>query len=193
MKQKIDPIAQAMQILQMVTERRNQQARTEQGQRELDLREQAMSLENQRAQALAQTESQRFGKELGLREQDLMFRKQESERAAQDAVLKRAMDLANFNRQFGLEEKKLSAEEAQNKLLAELKMGDSQTRAMSVVPELLNIFSGALMTPTVPELAGQQQQIKNLALLALERMGLQAPNDAAPSTTPNINPAAYGQ
>lgn len=193
MKQKIDPIAQAMQILQMVTERRNQQARTEQGQRELDLREQAMSLENQRAQALAQTESQRFGKELGLREQDLMFRKQESERAAQDAVLKRAMDLANFNRQFGLEEKKLSAEEAQNKLLAELKMGDSQTRAMSVVPELLNIFSGALMTPTVPELAGQQQQIKNLALLALERMGLQAPNVAAPSTTPNINPAAYGQ
>lgn len=193
MKQKIDPIAQAMQILQMVTERRNQQARTEQGQRELDLREQAMSLENQRAQALAQTESQRFGKELGLREQDLMFRKQESERAAQDAVLKRAMDLANFNRQFGLEEKKLSAEEAQNKLLAELKMGDSQTRAMSVVPELLNIFSGALTTPTVPELAGQQQQIKNLALLALERMGLQAPNVAAPSTTPNINPAAYGQ
>lgn len=193
MKQKIDPIAQAMQILQMVTERRNQQARTEQGQRELDLREQAMSLENQRAQALAQTESQRFGKELGLREQDLMFRKQESERAAQDAALKRAMDLANFNRQFGLEEKKLSAEEAQNKLLAELKMGDSQTRAMSVVPELLNIFSGALMTPTVPELAGQQQQVKNLALLALERMGLQAPNVAAPSTTPNINPAAYGQ
>lgn len=193
MKQKIDPIAQAMQILQMVTERRNQQARTEQGQRELDLREQAMSLENQRAQALAQTESQRFGKELGLREQDLMFRKQESERAAQDAVLKRAMDLANFNRQFGLEEKKLSAEEAQNKLLAELKMGDSQTRAMSVVPELLNIFSGALTTPTVPELAGQQQQVKNLALLALERMGLQAPKVAAPSTTPNINPAAYGQ
>lgn len=193
MKQKIDPIAQAMQILQMVTERRNQQARTEQGQRELDLREQAMSLENQRAQALAQAESQRFGKELGLREQDLMFRKQESERAAQDAALKRAMDLANFNRQYGLEEKKLSAEEAQNKLLAELKMGDSQTRAMSVVPELLNIFSGALMTPTVPELAGQQQQVKNLALLALERMGLQAPNVAAPSTTPNINPAAYGQ
>lgn len=193
MKQKIDPIAQAMQILQMVTERRNQQARTEQGQRELDLREQAMSLENQRAQALAQAEAQRFGKELGLREQDLMFRKQESERAAQDAALKRAMDLANFNRQYGLEEKKLSAEEAQNKLLAELKMGDSQTRAMSVVPELLNIFSGALMTPTVPELAGQQQQVKNLALLALERMGLQAPNVAAPSTTPNINPAAYGQ
>jgi len=193
MKQKIDPIAQAMQILQMVTERRNQQARTEQGQRELDLREQAMSLENQRAQALAQAEAQRFGKELGLREQDLMFRKQESERTAQDAALKRAMDLANFNRQYGLEEKKLSAEEAQNKLLAELKMGDSQTRAMSVVPELLNIFSGALMTPTVPELAGQQQQVKNLALLALERMGLQAPNVAAPSTTPNINPAAYGQ
>lgn len=193
MKQKIDPIAQAMQILQMVTERRNQQARTEQGQRELDLREQAMSLENQRAQALAQAEAQRLGKELGLREQDLMFRKQESERAAQDAALKRAMDLANFNRQYGLEEKKLSAEEAQNKLLAELKMGDSQTRAMSVVPELLNIFSGALMTPTVPELAGQQQQVKNLALLALERMGLQAPNVAAPSTTPNINPAAYGQ
>lgn len=193
MKQKIDPIAQAMQILQMVTERRSQQARTEQGQRELDLREQAMSLENQRAQAMAQAEAQRFGKELGLREQDLMFRKQESERAAQDAALKRAMDLANFNRQYGLEEKKLLAEEAQNKLLAELKMGDSQTRAMSVVPELLNIFSGALMTPTVPELAGQQQQVKNLALLALERMGLQAPNVAAPSTTPNINPAAYGQ
>lgn len=193
MKQKIDPIAQAMQILQMVTERRSQQARTEQGQRELDLREQGMSLENQRAQALAQAEAQRFGKELSLREQDLMLRKQESERAANEAALKRAMDLANVNRQYGLEEKKLLAEEAQNKLLSELKMGDSQSRALGVVPELLTIYSNALMTPQVPELAGQQDQIRNYAIAALERLGLKAPPmQAAPATT-NINPAAYGK
>ena len=192
MKQKIDPIAQAMQILQMVTERRSQQARTEQGQRELDLREQGMSLENQRAQALAQAEAQRFGKELGLREQDLMFRKQESERAAQDAALKRAMDLANFNRQYGLEEKKLLAEEAQNKLLSELKMGDSQSRALAVVPNLLEIYSNAMMAPVVPEMATQQEQIKNYAKAALERLGLKAPPMPAP-VVPNINPKAYGQ
>lgn len=49
MKQQIDPIAQAMQILQFVTQRRGQQADIDQGQQRLDLARQGMDWDRERA------------------------------------------------------------------------------------------------------------------------------------------------
>lgn len=48
MKQQIDPIAQAMQILQFVTQRRGQQADIDQGQQRIDLTRQGMRFDRQR-------------------------------------------------------------------------------------------------------------------------------------------------
>ena len=49
MKQQIDPIAQAMQILQFVTQRRGQQADIDQGQQRIDLTRQGMDWDRERA------------------------------------------------------------------------------------------------------------------------------------------------
>ncbi len=69
MKQQIDPIAQAMQILQFVTQRRGQQADIDQGQQRLDLARQGMDWDRERAlmqqkqfedsQSLAKSEAER--------------------------------------------------------------------------------------------------------------------------------------
>jgi len=48
MKQQIDPIAQAMQILQFVTQRRGQQVDINQGQQRLDLYQEGMQMDRQR-------------------------------------------------------------------------------------------------------------------------------------------------
>ena len=49
MKQQIDPIAQAMQILQFVTQLRGQQADIDQGQQRIDLTRQGMDWDRERA------------------------------------------------------------------------------------------------------------------------------------------------
>lgn len=84
MKQQIDPIAQAMQILQFVTQRRGQQADIEQGGRRLDLQEQQLQQGGEQfnqglqwEQENAQMKNKQFAQGMLLRE---IAQKQSAER-----------------------------------------------------------------------------------------------------------------
>ena len=179
-KQQIDPIAQAMQILQLVTQRQGQQAGIEQANRGLDLqeanqRQQAqqfqMGLTQDQQRALAQ--QQQFEKELAYRQQHDTSMLGESTQARMDAN-------ARAQRDFELRQKQLAAEEAfRNRSLAvdepykkamteqvqkSIDLDKSKTDAMVAYNATKNAIDLLANTPptTLEEATVRQQQMNTL-------------------------------
>lgn len=73
-QQQNDPIAQAMQILQLVTQRRGQQANIEQGGRRLDLLEQQLQQGNEQFNQGLQWDREQFGQKSQQLDRDMMLR-----------------------------------------------------------------------------------------------------------------------
>ena len=73
-QQQNDPIAQAMQILQLVTQRRGQQADIEQGGRRLDLQEQQLQQGNEQFNQGLQWDREQFGQKSQQLDRDMMLR-----------------------------------------------------------------------------------------------------------------------
>ena len=73
-QQQNDPIAQAMQILQLVTQRRGQQAAIEQGGRRLDLQEQQLQQGNEQFNQGLQWDQEQFGQKSQQLDRDMMLR-----------------------------------------------------------------------------------------------------------------------
>ena len=73
-QQQNDPIAQAMQILQLVTQRRGQQADIEQGGRRLDLQEQQLQQGNEQFNQGLQWDQEQFGQKSQQLDRDMMLR-----------------------------------------------------------------------------------------------------------------------
>ena len=123
----MDPMAQAMQILQFITQRRGQQAEIEQGNRRLDLQEaqqqmageqfgQTMDFNQQGQQQdalqfargmalreLAQQQiAEQFGKRMTFDEQQAQMVQQRFEEEQRQRILDRARGMSEFERQFGV-------------------------------------------------------------------------------------------
>ena len=123
----MDPMAQAMQILQFITQRRGQQAGIEQDNRRLDLQEaqqqmageqfgQQMEFNQQGRQQdalqfardialreLAQRQgAQQFGKKMSFDEQQAQMTQQRFEEEQRQHILDRARGMSEFERQFGV-------------------------------------------------------------------------------------------
>lgn len=93
MKQQNDPIAQAMQILQLVTQRRGQQADIDQGNRRLDMQEQQFDQGLGWEQQSAQMKNEQFARDLALRE------------------LAQQQGMDQFNRRLGMDQKQIALDQ----------------------------------------------------------------------------------
>ena len=203
-KQQIDPIAQAMQILQLVTQRQGQQAGIEQANRGLDLqeanqRQQAqqfqMGLTQDQQRALAQ--QQQFEKELAYRQQHDTSMLGESTQARMDAN-------ARAQRDFELRQKQLAAEEAfRNRSLAvdepykkamteqvqkSIDLDKSKTDAMvayNATKNAIDLLANTL--PTTPEEATVRQQQMNTLLKHLYTLTGISPIQPAPKSQEDKN------
>lgn len=123
----MDPMAQAMQILQFITQRRGQQAEIEQKNRQLDLQEaqqqmageqfgQTMDFNQQGRQQdalqfardialreLAQKQgAQQFGKKMSFDEQQAQMTQQRFEEEQRQKMLDRARGMSEFERQYSV-------------------------------------------------------------------------------------------
>ena len=203
-KQQIDPIAQAMQILQLVTQRQGQQAGIEQANRGLDLqeanqRQQAqqfqMGLTQDQQRALAQ--QQQFEKELAYRQQHDTSMLGESSQARMDANARARQELelrqkqlaaeeAFRNRSFALDEpyKKAMTE----KVMRDLSIEDAKTKAMKDYYSGRNLID--LLGSTVPftpeEAATRQAQIQALIQHLTTNFGI-SPIQPAPKSQEDKN------
>lgn len=173
MRQQNDPIAQAMQILQFITQRRGQQADIAQGQQRLDLAQQGMQLDQQRA---AQ-QNQQFQQGMTWdRERALMQQKQFEEaqnRAMVEAAMRNVAD-----------QRKIGADEVYRQQM--LDQHRQQTEAqkiqnlMSLLPDMQN---QALMYADRPDLLNPiQQEIQQI------RQRIKAFHDLQPIQPAPVDP-----
>ena len=105
----MDPIAQAMQILQFITQRRGQQAEIEQKNRQLDLLEAQQQMAGEQFgqtmdfnQQGRQQGAQQFGKRMTFDEQQAQMAQQRFEEEQRQRILDRARGMSEFERQFGV-------------------------------------------------------------------------------------------
>ena len=164
MRQQIDPIAQAMQILQFVTQRRGQQADIDQGQQRLDLARQGMQMDRQRGKQQDRQFQQGMAWD---RERALMQQKQFEDAQARD-MLKLAFDnTAN--------QQKLSAEELYRKQMLEQARQQTEAQKSQGLMDLLpGMQDQALMYKDQPELLSPiQQEIQQIMQRIKAFYGLQ--------------------
>lgn len=110
MRPQPDPIAQAMQILQLVTQRRGQQADIRQGDRRLDLQETQLGQQEQDAQMRARQAAQelmlremaqkqsadQFNRGIGIDQKRMDFEKMKFDAGLQESMLNRAFEQSRF-------------------------------------------------------------------------------------------------
>lgn len=110
MRPQSDPIAQAMQILQLVTQRRGQQADIQQGDRRLDLQEAQLGQQEQDAQMRARQAAQalmlhemtqkqsadQFNRRIGIDQKRMDFEKMKFDAGLQESMLNRAFEQSRF-------------------------------------------------------------------------------------------------
>lgn len=134
MKQQIDPIAQAMQILQFVTQRRGQQADIDQGQQRLDLAQQGMQMDRQRGRQ----QNRQFQQGMDWDRERALMQQKQFEDAQSLARLEAAQRGVADERKFGAEElhRKQMLEKIQQQTQAgnmqdlRAMLGDLQNEAM---------------------------------------------------------------
>ena len=134
MKQQIDPIAQAMQILQFVTQRRGQQADIDQGQQRLDLARQGMQMDRQRGRQQAQQFQQGMDWD---RERALMQQKQfeDAQSLAKSEAVQRGV----------ADERKFRAEELHRKQMLEKIQQQTQAGNMQDLRAMLGDLQNEAM------------------------------------------------
>ena len=187
----MDPMAQAMQILQFITQRRGQQAGIEQDNRRLDLQEaqqqmageqfgQTMDFNQQKQQQdalqfareialreLAQRQgAQQFGKRMTFDEQQAQMAQQRFEEEQRQRILDRARGMAEFERQFGVTAPYQQA--ITNKLNRDM-LNNQQDPQLMALEENQRQNAAALL----------QAQLMSGNLNAIERSRLQDQYDAA--------------
>jgi len=179
MKQQIDPIAQAMQMLQFVTQRRGQQADIDQGQQRIDLTRQGMQMDRQRGRQQAQQFQQGMDWD---RERALMQQKQLEDAQNRD-MLKLAYDnTAN--------QQKLGAEELHRKQMLEKIQQQTEAQKLQGLMELLpDLQNQALMSQGNPAQSQQiQQEIQQIMQRIKDFYGLQpAPQAPVDPKTAQLN------
>jgi imidazolonepropionase-like amidohydrolase len=186
MKQQIDPISQAMQILQLVTQRQGQRADIDQGQQRLDIARQGMRMDRRQGRQQREMQQQQFNTGLSWdREQALMRQKQfetEQSRAMLEAAQRMAMD-----------ERKLGAEEAWRKAqMQEAQQRQNQFQVGAISELLPSVQNQAMMLQqdNPPEAQYQQELAKQMLQAIYQKLGLQMPE--RPQVDPQTQ-ALYGQ
>jgi len=197
MKQQIDPIAQAMQILQFVTQRRGQQADINQGQQRLDLAQQGMQMDRQRGRQQnrqfqqgmdwdrerAMLQDRQFMSGLASERERALMQQKQFEDAQSRAILEAAQRGVVDERKFGAEElhRKQMLEKVQQQTEAQKLQG-----LMELLPDLQN---QALMSQGNPAQSQQiQQEIQQIMQRIKDFYGLQpAPQAPVDPKTAQLN------
>lgn len=187
----MDPIAQAMQILQFITQRRGQQAEIEQKNRQLDLQEaqqqmageqfgQTMDFNRQGRQQdalqfardialreLAQRQgAQQFGKRMSFDEQQAQMTQQRFEEEQRQKMLDRARGMSEFERQYSVT---APYQQAITNQINQKLLGKDKDPQLMALEEEQRKNAAALM----------QAQLMSGNLNAIERSRLQDQYDAA--------------
>jgi len=187
----MDPMAQAMQILQFIMQRRGQQADIEQGNRRLDLQEaqqqmageqfgQTMDFNQQGRQQdalqfaremalreLAQRQgAEQFGKRMTFDEQQAQMTQQRFEEEQRQRILDRARGMSEFERQYGVT---APYQQAITNQINQRLMGKDKDPQLMALEETQRQNAAALM----------QAQLSSGNLNAIERSRLQDQYDAA--------------
>lgn len=187
----MDPMAQAMQILQFITQRRGQQADIEQGKRRLDLQEaqqqmageqfgQQMDFNQQKQQQdvlqfaremalreLAQKQGdQQFGKRMSFDEQQAQLAQQRFEEEQRQREVDRAFRQAQAEREFGVT---APYQQAITQQINQRLLGKDKDPQLMALEEEQRQNAAALM----------QAQLMSGNLNAIERSRLQDQYDAA--------------
>lgn len=187
----MDPMAQAMQILQFITQRRGQQAEIEQKNRQLDLQEaqqqmageqfgQTMDFNQQKQQQdalqfaremalrkLAQRQgAQQFGKRMSFEEQQAQLVQQRFEEEQRQREVDRALRQTQAEREFGVT---APYQQAITNQINQRLMGKDKDPQLMALEETQRQNAAALM----------QAQLMSGNLNAIERSRLQDQYDAA--------------
>lgn len=160
MRNKIDPIAQAMQLLQLVTQRRNQQAGMEQGNRELDLRAQQLAQQEALAREGMNLDRERFTSQNELGQQEL---------AQRGSQFEKNYSLQEQQVPTDIEYKKMLIKHAQERLLGK----EDDPRMMALQAEEMDQAMAYLQNKIdfAPNGIEAQRYREQLAQLAQQRFG----------------------
>ncbi len=170
MNQQNDPIAQAMQILQFITQRRGQQADIAQGQQRLDLAQQGMQFDQQRA--AQQNQQFRQGMDWD-RERALMQQKQ-FEEAQSRALVEAAMRNVTDQRKIGADES------YRQQMLEQAKQQLNLTKVESLLGQLPVLQNQMLMDQQNPANLQQLQQRMQQILQMTDQLSGLKPVQPAP-------------
>jgi hypothetical protein len=164
MKQQIDPIAQAMQILQFVTQRRGQQADIDQGQQRLDLTRQGMQMDRQRGRQ----QNRQFQQGMDWDRERALMQQKQFEDSQSRAMLEAAQRGVADERKFG-------AEELHRKQMLEKIQQQTEAQKLEGLMQLLpGMQDQALMYKDRPELLQPiQQEIQQIMQRIKDFYGLQ--------------------
>lgn len=172
----MDPIAQAMQILQFITQRRGQQADIEQGNRRLDLQEvqqqmageqfgQTMDFNRQKQQQ----DALQFARDMALRE---LAQKQGAEQFGQKMIFDQEQAQAQQSR-FDAELQQKLLDRAMENTFRERQLGITGPYQQAITQKLQQEMQGNVKDPRVQAL--EEEQFRN-AIEVLQQQFMQAPN-----------------
>jgi hypothetical protein len=169
MNQQIDPIAQAMQILQFVTQRRGQQADIDQGQQRLDLAQQGLQLDRQRGRQ----QNRQFQQGMDWNRKQAGMQQQQFEQAQQRALVEAAMRNV-------ADQQKFSADEAyRQQMLEQARKQLEMTKIENLLGQLPGLQNQMLMEQNPANLAPLQQRLQQIMQMSDQFHGLK-PFQAAP-------------
>lgn len=169
-RQQIDPIAQAMQILQLVTQRQGQQAGIEQANRGLDLQAaQQAQRANEFQQGLSQEQQAQLARQAQL-DKEFQYRSQQDQQ--QNAFREKT---------FGSEQTYRDA--MIKKINDEIASGKAKDQAMSDYYNAKNVaeFFGLAQPKTLQEADQLQNQIAAARNFWMQRAGMTPPAPIMPS------------
>lgn len=172
-QQQNDPIAQAMQILQLVTQRRGQQADIEQGGRRLDLQEQQLQQGNEQFNQGLQWDQEQFGQKSQQLDRDMMLRelvqKQSAEQFNQGLQWDRTK-LEQQNEQWQAEQAQKQVQQAMENIARERQAGSTMNYQDAIAAKMRAEMSGQIQDPQM--IQAQLDQDRMIVATLQEQLNL---------------------
>lgn len=172
-QQQNDPIAQAMQILQFVTQRRGQQANIEQGGRRLDLLEQQLQQGNEQFNQGLQWDQEQFGQKSQQLDRDMMLRELVQKQSAEQFSQGLQWDQTKFgqqNEQWQAEQAQKQVQQAMENVARERQAGSTMNYQDAIAAKMRAEMSGQIQDPQM--IQAQLDQDRMIVTALQEQLNL---------------------
>lgn len=184
-QEKQDPIAQAMQLLQFITQRRGQQADQNLGQQRLDLMSQQLGLERSGQEAQLGLQRERMGQEQQFNQQQFEAQQQARQATEQRAMLEAALAATQNERDFGFKESQARlAAIHQQKMLEEAQRGN-KLQEQKLFLKAAPIYTQGLdfAEPGTPQANYRDALLEAVKRFVAQQQGFQLPSMPQPDAT----------